>query len=127
MSSRQLVAQNTASEAIFPYCNYTYDDCEDKLGTLPPGTLVLVEYPDYPYFPAYVMSRTEARRQRNGELPRKIHDLENGVTAGCCVRFFATNGADVLSPTNVEPLVVNEYVFFPPCLRVVFVSSPPAL
>lgn len=89
-----------------------YSDCvdniEEQLGTLPPRTLVLAMYPEFPYFPAYVLSRHDAQNQ--GTLVTEVAGLEDGTTIGCCVRFFRTNTCAVLPATSIEPLVLNEYV-----------------
>jgi PWWP domain len=79
---------------------------DDQLGTLPPRTLVLALYPRYPYFPALVLSHSEARHQK--ELTRKVKMLEDGEIIGCCVRFFHADTCDVVSAIAVEPLLVND-------------------
>lgn len=91
-------------EIVYEYSHYTDEDVTDQLGTLPPGILVLASYPKFPYFPAYVMSGADAKRQQG--LRREVSDLENGLS-GCCVRFFASNTCAVLPATAIEPLIVN--------------------
>lgn len=85
------------------------DSCaqeDDQLGTLPPRTLVLAMYPHFPYFPSYVLSRSEAKRQ--SALRREVRELEDGSFVGSCVRFFKADTCAVIAATAIEPLLVNE-------------------
>jgi hypothetical protein len=79
---------------------------DEQLGTLPPCTLVLSLFPQYPYFPSLVLSRTEARRQK--ALEEEVAALEDGSFIGCAVRFFAVDTCAVVAATAVEPLLVDE-------------------
>lgn len=122
------MAKGGESRRGFPdvadYSHYTDEDLSDQLGTLPPGVLVLAEYPKFPYYPAYVMSGAEARRQEG--LRDDVRNFENGQTPGSFVRFFASNTCAFLKATCVEPLIVNEYVLCVPSVSLFrFVSSTP--
>jgi hypothetical protein len=81
---------------------------DEQLGTLPPGTLALVLFDQYPYWPSIVLSRTEAREQP--ALRDQLGIAESEKRRVCAVRFFAVNTCAIVSITAVEPLIAKRWV-----------------
>jgi hypothetical protein len=79
----------------------------DQLGTLPPGTLTLVLFDRYPYWPSVILSRTEARAQP--ALREQLLAAEVSGRQICAVRFFGVNTCAIVSVTDVEPLIVKRF------------------
>jgi hypothetical protein len=81
---------------------------EEQLGTLPPGTLALVLFDQYPYWPSIVLSRAEASDQP--ALHDQLQAAERDKRRVCAVRFFAVNTCAIVSITAVEPLIAKRWV-----------------
>jgi hypothetical protein len=80
----------------------------DQLGTLPPGTLALVLFDRYPYWPSIILSRSEALSQP--ALVQQMRICEEQKRLVCAVRFLTVNTCAVVQISAVEPLIALRYV-----------------